>query len=67
MKWAWDPACMTFSPTFGLKQEHHSQLKDETTPAFAQRPMKCYHVSQSQVFSVNQFQCKFHQPLSGKT
>lgn len=30
MKWAWDPACMTFSPTFGLKQEHHSQLKDET-------------------------------------
>ena len=38
----------------------------EMTPAFAQCLMKCYHVSQSQVFSSNLFHLEFHRPLSQK-
>ena len=39
----------------------------EMTPAFAQCLMKCYHVSQSRVFSSNIFHLELHQPLSQRT
>ena len=44
---------MTFLLTSGLKHKHHLWLKDEMTPAFAQSPMKCYHVSHSHVFPLH--------------
>ena len=44
---------MTFLRTFGLKHKHHLWLKDKMTPAFAQSPMKCYHVSHSHVFPLH--------------